>query len=66
MTTKSKALSEEHKRKISEWNMGKKKGISLSVEHRRKVSEALKGKKRKPFSNETKYLKMIGSMYFSE
>lgn len=59
--------SEESKRKMSEWQKGKKltiehreklsnahKGKVISDEHRKKISNTLKGKKRPPFSDEWK------------
>lgn len=43
-----KALSDEHRQKMSEAKTGK----SFTDEHRRKMSEAKKGRKRKPFTAE--------------
>ena len=47
---KRKPTSEETKKKLSEFNIGKK----LSEEHSKKISDALMGKKRKPFTEETR------------
>lgn len=50
---KGKTFSEEHRRKISESQKGKKRG-PLSEEARRKISESQKGTKRGPLSEETR------------
>ena len=50
---KGKPLSEEHRRKLSESNKGKKHG-PFSEEVRKKISEAIKGKKRRLMSDEHK------------
>ncbi len=56
-----KTLSEDHRKKISEANLGKKawnKGMPLTEEHKRKMSEAVSGEKHPQFgvarSEETK------------
>lgn len=48
-----KTFTEEHRRKISDANKGKRKP-PLSEEHRRKISESLRDRKRPPFTEETR------------